>query len=615
VADPVRSPVPPEVPFLGPFVAAGVFGPLETGVVATYARLVEAHPDELLALAVAVRGSELGHVCVRLGEIPRSLVVEGSDPATLEALDWPTARRFGEVLGSGRLTRPARSARDGVSGPVLPLVLDGDRLYVQRQWADETTVVEEVRSRLAAAAPGESDTELEGLLDEVFGPEGPAPDRQRLAAAMAVTGPITVISGGPGTGKTRTVARTLALAHLVGRARGRPPRVALAAPTGKAAARMGEAVAGEIQLLDLPEEILAPMAATPHTTIHRLLGAGPTGFRRDATQPLLHDMVIVDEVSMVSLPLMTALLAALRRGTRLVLVGDPYQLASVEVGALLADMVEGAARSPSGPLAARVVTLDRVHRFGAESGIARLAGLIRGRDPGGVLNLLEDPAAGDPTTGETVWIDPAADSRDPTAALVADLVTWGRELVAVARDGEAETALGTLARRRVLCAHRRGPSGVDTWNGRLEQRVLAATDNRPTRAGWYPGRPVMVTRNDHRTDLFNGDTGVAVVIDGELKVAFEGPDGPRLLDPGGLPEVVTVWAMTIHKSQGSEFGHPVVVLPDPPSPLLNRELFYTGVTRARSRVTVVASRGAVEVATSTAVVRASGLAERLSGQP
>ena len=153
MADPVRSPVPPEVPFLGPFVAAGVFGPLETGVVATYARLVEAHPDELLALAVAVRGSELGHVCVRLGEIPRSLVVEGSDPATLEALDWPTARRFGEVLGSGRLTRPARSARDGVSGPVLPLVLDGDRLYVQRQWADETTVVEEVRPRIGNGWP------------------------------------------------------------------------------------------------------------------------------------------------------------------------------------------------------------------------------------------------------------------------------------------------------------------------------------------------------------------------------------------------------------------------------------------------------------------------------
>ena len=609
MAEPLPATVPPEVSFLAPFVEAGVFGYLEVGVVATYARLVDADADELLALAVAVRGSELGHVCVRLAEIPRALVVEGSDLAGLEGLGWPRPQRLAEVLGHGRLTTLAGAPP---ADPVLPLVLDGDRLYLQRQWVDESRVVDDLTSRLTSStAPGVGDDpDIGDLLDRVFGPEGDPPDRQRRAARLAVSGSFTVISGGPGTGKTRTVARTLALAHLLGRERGRPPRVVLAAPTGKAAARMGEAVAHEAALLDLPDEIAAAMSATPHMTVHRLLGAGPTGFRHDARRPLLHDLVVVDEVSMVSLPLMTALLAALRRGSGLVLVGDPYQLASVEVGALLADIVAGAERSPGGLLAGRVITLERVHRFDSGSGIARLAELIRGRDPRGVVSLL----AGEDTPDDIEWVE-AADSPDSADSLDSALIGWGRELVGAARRGEVGEALGILARRRVLCAHRRGPAGVETWNHRLERRVLELTGVRPSHSGWYPGRPVMVTRNDHRTGLFNGDTGVAVLVDGALRVAFEGPEGPRLFQPSGLPDVTTVWAMTIHKSQGSEFGHPVVVLPDPPSPLLNRELFYTGVTRARSRLTVVASTGALELAASTAVARASGLAERLSVQP
>ncbi len=614
MVEPLRTPVPRVVSFLEPFVDAGVFGSLEIGVVETYARLVDPAPEELLALAVAVRGSALGHVCVRLGEIPGSLVVEGTDPTELETLEWPPAERLAEALAHGRLTRLARDPSPGRPEPgvILPLVLDGDRLYLQRQWVDETTVVEEVTSRLTPdpRLPAGAGTDIGSLLDEVFGPEQHPPDAQRQAAALALSGAFTLISGGPGTGKTRTVARILAVAHLAGRVVGRAPRVALVAPTGKAAARMGEAVAHEIGLLNLPEDVVAPMAATPHMTVHRLLGAGPTGFRHDAAHPLLHDMVIVDEVSMVSLPLMTALMAALRRSTRLVLVGDPYQLASVEVGALLADMVAGAAGSPQGALAGRVVTLERVHRFASDSGTARLAGLIRDGNPRGVVELLSSEGPGGSGSGELSWVE----SGEELDSLADELSAWGRELVEASRRGDTDRALEVLGRRRVLCAHRRGPSGVEAWNALLEQRILALTHSRPSRSGWYPGRPVMVTRNDYRTGLFNGDTGVAVVVEGVLQVVFEGPEGPRLFEPSGLSDVTTVWAMTIHKSQGSEFAHPLVVLPDPPSPLLNRELFYTGVTRARSRLTVVASTASVRSATSTSVTRASGLAERLSGQ-
>jgi exodeoxyribonuclease V alpha subunit len=398
-----------------------------------------------------------------------------------------------------------------------------------------------------------------------------------------------VLTGGPGTGKTTTVARLLALL-----ASGRRLRIALAAPTGKAAARLQEAVQLEVSKLDPSHrEALAGLHAT---TLHRLLGSRPdtsARFRHHRGNRLPHDVIVVDETSMVSLTMMARLLEAVRPETRLVLVGDPDQLASVEAGAVLADLVDGLGE-------AKIAALKTSHRFGES--IGELATAIRVGDAHRAVEVLR---AG----GEHIeWIE----TDDPRDKLRKVLVPHALQLRAAAILGDEKAALEVLDEHRLLCAHRRGPYGVQHWNRQVE-RWLTEETGEPIWTSWYAGRPILVTANDYGLGLYNGDTGVTVVREGALRAVIGGTGERQTFATSRLADVETMHAMTIHKSQGSQADQVTVLLPQEDSRLLTRELFYTAVTRAKERVRVVGSEAALRAAIERRAVRASGLAQRLRG--
>jgi exodeoxyribonuclease V alpha subunit len=402
---------------------------------------------------------------------------------------------------------------------------------------------------------------------------------------MTATGRLEVIAGGPGTGKTSRVARMVS--ELIKQAADRPPLIALAAPTGKAAARLQEAV----------YEQVAAGAGLQAATLHRLLGWRPgshSRFAHDRHNRLPHDVVIVDETSMVSLSLMARLVEAVRPDARLVLVGDPGQLASIEAGVVLADIV-AAGRG--------VVMLEHVHRFGA--GIARLADAIRQGDGDSTVAALR--AAPE----EITWLPIDVDTTEAGFELVRDrAVAAGLAVVGAAREGDALEALAALGRFRLLCAHRRGPYGVSDWSSRVQAWLAPEIDDIEQRD--FVGRPLLVTENDYELGLYNGDTGVIVAGAGERPAAaFERGGEVLRFSPLRLGAVDTVYAMTIHKSQGSQFDTAAVLLPAPTSRILTRELLYTGVTRARRQLILVGTEAAVRQAVERPVARASGLRERL----
>jgi exodeoxyribonuclease V alpha subunit len=472
---------------------------------------------------------------------------------------------------------------------------------------------------------------VDRVLDSLFGAEGSGPpDLQRLAARRALAGGVSIIAGGPGTGKTYTVARILAAAHRVAEADGEHLTVALSAPTGKAAQRLNEAVRAEVPVLRelgvISAEVAATLNAVEATTIHRLLGWRPgTRYEHDRRNPLPHQLVVVDETSMVSLPLMANLLAAVRPEARLVLIGDPYQLASIEAGTVLADVVGTRGGDSPGPpvtggevpitvetgtappgrpaLSGRVTVLDRMHRFGADSSIAALAQAVRSGDAEAAIGLLR---SGGP---DVTWVDP--DDDDGLEGLRRLVASAGAEVVRCAQRGEAEAALTAAGRVKVLTATRRGPFGLDDWTGRIEADVRALVPELDRHHRWYEGRPVIVSGNDRINQLSNGDVAVVVRHGDSTAAVLAGPDGLRYLAPSRLDRVETWWAMTIHRSQGSEYPHAVVSLPTVASPILTRELLYTAVTRGRDHLTVVASEEALRAAVGRPVARASGLRDRL----
>lgn len=610
--------VPPEVRTFEPFVHAGLLDATEVHIGATFARL---HPDEpsevLLALAMAARGPRLGHVCVHLDRIPGAVLddsasVDHGSADPIAPLPWPDPARWRALVESSSLVA---TPEDRLVAPLRPLVLDGDDLYLHRYHRAELTVAGDLASRAAGITRGPvgdprvDDPRVEAVLDLLFGEEPrPGEDRQRRAARIALSGGISVLAGGPGTGKTRTVARLLAAASILAAERHEPLRIALAAPTGKAAARMTEALHAAVEETEgdgtLDPAVARDLRDVAATTLHRLLGYRPgRGFRHDADDPLPHDVVIVDETSMVSLPLLAALLGAVRAEATLVLVGDPAQLASIEAGTVMADIVgpHVAGGIHSGVLSERVTVLTRSRRFGDDSGIAALAESIRNGDVATALAVLEE---GRP---DVTWV------RDDVAlARVTDEVVQAAvDIVAAASGSLATDALAAAERVKVLTATRRGPSGLGEWSERIELGVSAALDGFRRDRRWSVGRPVIVTANDHPNHLANGDVGVVVAMDGTRVVAFRGPEGLRYLPPARLDHVESWWAMTIHKSQGSEFDHAVVSLSGPDSPIMTRELLYTAVTRARSHVTVVGDRAAVVAAIERPILRASGLRERL----
>ena len=590
-----------------------VVGPAEIHVTDTVARTTgERDPDVLLAIALAVRAPRHGHVCLEMDRLARDgLATDGGAPVEV-TLPAPDAWRA-KLLAS-----PAVRAPDDAS--VAPLVLDGGRLYLDRYWLAEASLVDRARALFDEPRDDRDPAAVAAVLDRLFGAAGAHDDRQRAAAQIATRRTLTVLTGGPGTGKTTTVVRLLATLAMTAPA-GTSPRIVLAAPTGKAAARMAEAVRDEVEHLDVPAEVAVALRALPARTLHRLLGwrpDAPTRFRHDARNPLPYDVVVVDEASMASLTMVSRLLAALASGTRLVLVGDRDQLTSVDAGAVLSDLCgprDQPQRAPS------IVHLDRFFRFGPDSGIGAVARAIQrvDDDPAEVLGLLRGERTESPAIERyhDVALVPAARGGEPLPPAIRDIVVTGyREAVEAALDGAGPAdVLEAYGRLRVLAALRRGPYGVEACNRAIEgwlRRAVPgyAVDGRPP-----IGRPVLVTRNDYQVELYNGDVGVVVRDPDDpdrAKVAFPTADGEvRLLSMARLPTFEPVFAMSVHKSQGSQFDQTVVVLPTTDSPLLTRELVYTGVTRARSLVTLVADERVLAAALTRSVQRASGVAERL----
>jgi exodeoxyribonuclease V alpha subunit len=553
-----------------------------------------------LAAAFAVRGPRLGHVLVDLATIRSTVAVDADEPVDLSALPWPEPDEWITRLAASPLVAVGENTDLDAA---RPLRLIGSTLYLDRYWREER----EVAADLLSFADGTPATVDEAVLAEglarLFAGE-PDDSRQRIAAATAVLRRFAVVAGGPGTGKTTTVARIVALlAEQASAAGAPPPLIALAAPTGKAAARLEEAVHAEAATLDVDDTVRAQLLDLHASTLHRLLGWRPgshSRFRHHRTNRLPHDVVIVDETSMVSLSLMARLVESVRPDARLVLVGDPGQLTSIEAGAVLGDIVGPATDNG-------IVVLDRVHRFGG--GIALLAEAIRRGDADEVMEVLANQPA------DVAWIPVDAADTEAEFALAAvreEAIAAGRAVFQAAQVGAAHNAIAALSAFRVLCAHRRGAQGVAAWTARIEGWLATAISGFDADGPAYVGRPLLVTENDYELRLYNGDNGVVVQTDRHrVSAAFE--RGGQLLEftPTRLGAIETAFAMTIHKSQGSQFDTAVVLLPPLTSRTLTRELLYTAATRARRRLVLVGTAEATRAAVTRPVARASGLRARL----
>lgn len=582
---------------------AGVLSSADVQVARRLAALGDVEdPAVLLALALAVRAPRLGHVLVDLATIRETVAVDTEEPVDLAELDWPEPGDW-----------PARvAACTLVTDPPHPLRLDGARLYLDRYWREECKVASQLRALVAATSGSREEAELAAGAQRMY--PDPRDERARAAVYAALRQRLTIIAGGPGTGKTTAVASVLALLAEQAQRLGAPlPLIALAAPTGKAAARLGEAVHDQANRLDVDPETRAALLATAARTLHRLLGSRPGSrgrFRHNHLNRLPHDVVIVDETSMVSLTLMVRLLEALSDDARLILIGDPDQLSSIEAGAVLGDIAGPATTDGNRAAAAiadSVIVLDRVHRFGER--IAAVADTVRRGDADGTVAALRA------SSGEVTWIAEDGDAIRADAALapVREAATAaGRAVIAAARDGDAPAALGALGEFRLLCAHRRGPHGVSSWMSTVEHWLAADINIAGGPVRDYPGRPLLITANDYDLNLFNGDTGVVVAAaDGRVLAAFERRGDVATVRPNQLGAVETVYAMTVHKSQGSQFETAAIVLPSPSSRILTRELLYTAVTRARRHLIVVGTEEAVRAAVVRPAARASGLRKRL----
>ncbi len=513
-----------------------------------------------------------------------------------------------EQLHSALHDYPKAQAWVGNGETVTPLVWADERLSLWRNWQHEAIVADALRER--CAEPVEPSAPLQAALDQLH----PHPDSadQRRALSAALSSRFFVLTGGPGTGKTSTVLRLLLLLQLQ-RGKGEGPlRYALAAPTGKAAARVAQALrrgrrelAG--QLTEQSSRTLLEQLPEEASTLHRLLAYNPGSdrFERNRRRPLGADVVVVDEASMVDLALMRALVDALAPSATLVLVGDADQLVSVSAGSVLADVVS-AASDPRSPLRHGVGRLRHVWRTG--SGLASVYALLRDGDLSGLNEALKQPDrygcrllacldAEQLTRRVDHWLssDSVLASLQPGDDLAPDL------------------GLQLMARHQLLCATRSGPFGATAINAQIDARLRQRRGNS---AQWYPGRRVMITHNDHARRLYNGDVGVALVDQGSLRICFESSatGAARWLLPQELPEHELAFAMTIHKSQGSEYEHVAVILPpDPQHPLLSRQLLYTAVSRARSSAQLWSSGDAIAAALARVLRRQGGLAQRLEG--
>jgi exodeoxyribonuclease V alpha subunit len=602
---------------LAEFNRAGVLGAVDVHVAQRLRRLGGERDERvLLAAALVVRAVRQGSVCVDLATAAHTTAVDGVSADDVAALPWPEADVWVAAVQASPLTAVGRA------GPAdRPLRWVNGLLYLDRYWRQEQVIAGYVDAATSQSLTANDAEALAESVGRLF--PGDEPDRQRLAAVVAAHRRLSILAGGPGTGKTTTVAKILAVLQD---GAGGGLRIALAAPTGKAAARLQEAATAAADRLDAEDrERLGVLKAS---TLHRLLGYKPgarTRFWHDRDNRLPYDVVVVDEASMVSLTMMARLVEALRPTSRLILVGDPDQLASVEVGAVLGDLVErpvpgesaGTARvedlaapdlaalsksERERALSAGVVRLSHVYRFAEE--IQELAEAIRSGDPDVVAGVV----ARDYSCIEFVEDDPATTTELGTVH--ADVVEAGAELAGAARAGDAERALAALERHRLLCGHREGAHGVARWGALVEEWLGEAIQGYGREGLWYVGRPLLVTSNDYQLRLFNGDSGVVIDVDGHPRAAFRRDGEVTTLPTSRLSDVTTVHAMSVHRSQGSQFDRVTVVLPPAESPLLTRELLYTAVTRAKQHVRVIGTREALDAAVRRPIVRASGLRAR-----
>lgn len=666
------------------------------GLDAAFARFLwtevpEAHPLLILAAALASHQLGRGHACLDLEAtlhdpaFALSLPPEGrhdysSDPLAL-ALPLPTDVLSGVDMTSWQLA---------LQNPVLvsegpgntPLVRKGSRLYLRRYWRYEQDVRSAIDHRLSLSLEQQqpwSVDQLRELLDLLFAPSaGISPDWQKLACALAARSAFSVVTGGPGTGKTTTVVSLLALLQALAlgdsaNSDGRALRIRLAAPTGKAAARLSASIATAIERLPLTAlaqaigmqaEQIRNNIPDNVTTLHRLLGSRPDSrhFRHHAGNPLALDVLVIDEASMVDLEMMAAVMAALPTSARVILLGDKDQLASVEAGAVLGQLCHRATaghytvptadwlQQASGQqvpsvlvdshgqkLDQAVAMLRHSHRFAADSGIGTLAQAVNSGDVAAVSNIWKQSypdlgliaqAAIDPTVFSDLMLS-GASALPADASLAPPRYGYRHYLDTLAQkrptldagksalDDWAKQVLDAHARFQVLCAVRSGVWGVEGLNQRIAA-ILHKAGHIPAMDGWYVGRPVLVVRNDYSLGLMNGDIGITLELPGPngvgwvARVAFPDPQSERGIKwvlPSRLQAVETVYALTVHKSQGSEFSHTVLILPENVSPILTRELLYTGITRARARFTLV-NPGPASVLTQAVqrrVLRVGGL--------
>lgn len=617
---------------LAAFNRAGLLTAADVHVATGLARAAaEKDVEVVLAAALATRAVRTGSVAVDLA----ALATQGAQ--TLPDLPWPDPATWTTTVAGSRLVTEGGMVVEESTGLA----------YLQRYHHQEVQVATDLRARAELGPPSVDEEALSAGLARIFPGEGYA--EQRAAAVVVVRARTGVITGGPGTGKTTTVAGVLTLlAEQAAAAGQRPPRVGLAAPTGKAAARVKAAVDRALDEIEdrtsdpSGRQVVQRLREVEPSTVHRLLGWRPgsrSRFRHHRGNRLPHDVVLVDEASMVSLTQMARLLEALRPTARLILVGDADQLVSVEAGAVLADLVAavpedsvGDARgavadpqetpattpdptpsvdieppppTPTAPLA--LARLRTVHRFGET--IGALAQALRVGDADAVVSALSAGSA------EVTWVR----EPDPTAYLREILARQALDILRAARVGDGDAALDALHRHRLLCAHREGDRGVRRWN-HLVETWLGEDTGLSFYDPMYLGRPLLVTANDYATGVLNGDTGVVVAsqTSGGVPVrmaVIDGTSGRSRYAPSRLGDVETMHAMTIHKAQGSQAQEITVLLPDLESPLLTRELFYTAVTRAQERVRVVGSEEEVRAAVERRVLRASGLRQRLAAGP
>jgi exodeoxyribonuclease V alpha subunit len=525
---------------------------------------------ELPAIAAAMlsRNIRHGHICLDLVKGP----VHFDEP--LPVFIWPKLETWEKAFTKNR----------AIGGPAdgRPLVLDNaGRLYLRRYWEYEKALAEAILLRCDSQTPANPRTG----------------DLQELAIETALARRFVVISGGPGTGKTTTVLKILE--RMLSQPGGENLRIALAAPTGKAAARLQETLlaggANGVRQDRLPKSA---------STLHRLLGSRRNSvyFRHNAKNPLPVDLVVVDEASMVPLTMMAKLFAALPHRANVILLGDRDQLSSVEPGAVLGDIARAA--SEPGPLQGSLVVLDKNYRFGNESNIFALCNAVREGEIERALKILNSGERPDVISGRTP--PPVQVTERLRQRVIAGYSAY-------LRAPDPAEALKEFKKFRVLCSLRTGPYGVESLNRAIEkilreERLVTGTQNT------YAGMPILITQNDYQLRLYNGDIGILLPdpTNGSLLAWFIGEDGGiRRVPPARLPEYEPAFVMTVHKSQGSEFDNVLLILPDKESPVLTRELIYTGLTRARSRVEVWFQESVLRAAIARTIQRGSGLRDRL----